>query len=586
MQTVSRPKDNTEIIAVRTIEDLANECDELVPRLSTNDKSISYDGYFELYKSGNHNKGNYEDIIYTQIKGRTDDKGQYINKQRIMYKVSTADLRVFSQKEGAIYFIVFITSDRRRKEIFYSTLYSSKIKSYLQHVDEKQGSKNIVFTKMKKTGEALYSILVQFSNESRKQGSIHTQIVKNMIPLNNLATLKDLRLEAHAFAVKDEFDLLRKLTAGEICIYGSVPETPYQFPIEWSDDNVFYLNRELPVPISVNGVEYYKSIGVSRGADRELGMARLSDNILFEIPTARFVFRAVSNIDEIKKDVAFLRAVIENKRFQFADQTQEMPQIELTTDLEESLVFFEELAEIFTDAELKIEKRFEQYTEEEIKAVTKLVRIKRGEFISLLPEEITHYDWKFGDKYIPLIVGIMDDGTCRFKNAIYNTEGMHYITEDDVNYYKVLAFGYLEKEVVENLYLYDACALMKQVEMVDVNEVTRGELNKAVLRMIQVYDSHHNVDMLEVAKALCYKLQDGSPLYKINKLQIKKRIKQLSDEELRELDEIINSCNDSSIICAAYILKGESARAKEMLSDMDEEVRKQIEEWPIYTLMN
>jgi hypothetical protein len=436
---------------------------------------------------------------------------------------------------------------------------------------------------MKKVGDELYSVIKQFSRESKKQGSIHNEIVENMIPLNNLATLKEIHFEA--VAVRNEYDILRGLSAGDICVYGRVSDVPIRFPIEWSDNNRFYLTKRLPIQISVDGVEYYKSIEVSKGVDEEPGTAKFSDNLSFEIATARFAFRAASTLDEICNDIDFLRAVIEHKRFQFADKIQETPDIVASQDLEKSLLFFEDLSQVFTDAEIKIEKRLESFTEDEIKAVTKLISIMRGECNEYLPEKTTHFDWKFGDKYIPLVVHIMNDGTCAFRNAIYDTHNMFYLTEDEEHYYRVLSFGYLEKNIVENLYLYDSDRLIELIEKVDINDLTRDTLNMAVLRMIQAYDSSHDIGLLSAAKTLCDELQNGYPIYRINELQIKIRNEKLSADDISILDEIINCSDHEDIVCAAHILKGETDLAKEIISNMGVEERKMFEEWPICSLL-
>ena len=176
--------DKIEDWAVREIETLTDDNNAIVPDLKTHDKGMSYDGFLTLFKQNSpHDKANYEDTISVQIKGHIDDKEEYIDKQHITYQVDIADLRVYSQKEGVVYFQVFFTSDRRKREIFYTSLYCSKIKSYLQQVNDGQKSKSIAFTKLNKTGDALYSILKQFSKESKRQGSIHTETIKNMISI-------------------------------------------------------------------------------------------------------------------------------------------------------------------------------------------------------------------------------------------------------------------------------------------------------------------------------------------------------------------------------------------------------------------
>ena len=579
------PTDKIEDWSVRELQKLADETTAIVPELETHDKGMSYDGWLWLFKKNSpHDKKSFEDKISVQIKGHIDDEGKFINKKRISYSVDVEDLRVYSQKEGVVYFQVFVTSNRNRQEVFYATLYSSRIKSYLQEVKENQKSKSITFTKMKKTGEELYLILKQFSKESKEQGSIHTVTVKNMIPLNEIASLKEVHFEA--IGVKNEFDLLRRLSAGDICIYGKICDAPYRFPIEWNDSNKFFVSKRIQISIKVNGIEYYNSIEAIRNSDEDVDVVKFSDNLSFEIETNRFAFRAVSNIEEINNDVSFLRAVIKNKNFQFSDQIQNVPNIDLSNELDVSLRFFEDLDDILTNAKVRIDKRFENLDSDEIKAFTKIVEMKRGGIKITFPEKVAHYDWKFGDKYIPLLVEKKDDGSCDFRNAIYDPQVHISVTNDEQNYFRVLGFGYLKKEVVENLYVYDSTALLSALSEVDVNEVTRDALNNAVLRLIQAYDVSGDVIILEGAQILCKQIQNGSNLYRINELQIKVRLHELSSEDIRELDEIIHNSDSIGIEFAARILKGETVLARKLFQKMDEDERRMIVEWPIYKLLD
>lgn len=579
------PNDKIEENAVHEIESIAHAHNALSPEISSHDKSMSYDGIIWLFNSsGQHSKKTFDDKIPVQVKGHIDDKEEFLNKRKITYAVEVDDLRVYSEKEGVVYFQVFMKSDWSRKEIFYTSLYGSKLKSVLKEVKENQKSKSIVFRKMNKDADELFSILKQFSRESKQQGSIHTGIVENMIPIEKLPLIKEMHFEA--VGIRDEFDLLKRLSAGDICVYGKISDIPMRFPIEWNDGNQVYLIKELDIPIKVSGVEYYKTIRVSRSEDKEPLVAKFSDNLSFEIATARFAFRAVSTLKEIEHDIAFLRAVIANKKFQFLDNTQETPLLESSRGLEESMAFFEDLIYIIENVGIKIEERFDSLSDKEINSLCKLVRIRRGEFNANLPEKITHFDWKYNDKYVPLIIHLQDTGFCEIRNAIYTTSNMFYVTENEEDYYRVISFGYLDKAVVDDLYTYDYESLMSQIEIADINDLTRETLNMAVLRMIQAYDVCGEKRMLVAAEKLCDKIQDGSSLYKVNSLQIKKRKEELTDADLAALDTIRNE-NDGNdnVICAVDILKGDNASAQGILANMAEEQRKAFMDWPIYNLL-
>lgn len=105
------PKSKIEENAVHEIEGIARLHNALSPEIASNDKVMSYDGFIWLYSSSEqHSKKTFDDKIPVQVKGHIDDKEEFLNKRRITYVVEVDDLRVYSEKEGVVYFQVFMKS--------------------------------------------------------------------------------------------------------------------------------------------------------------------------------------------------------------------------------------------------------------------------------------------------------------------------------------------------------------------------------------------------------------------------------------------------------------------------------------------
>lgn len=147
-------------------------------------------------------------------------------------------LNMYFNDRGVLYFQIFISKDGQRKEIFYASLFPSKIKKYLEEIKRKgnKGSIKIPFLKLNK-GD-IYIVTKRFSNESWKQGSgTRGQLVPKTIMLKDMD--KVTSVTATVVGVRNEYEFLQRLSTGDVCFYGTMKENEFQIPLEWSDGGIF-----------------------------------------------------------------------------------------------------------------------------------------------------------------------------------------------------------------------------------------------------------------------------------------------------------------------------------------------------------
>lgn len=108
----------------------------------------SWDGYIYTYHSKTFGNNTFDDKIPIQVKGHWDDQKKEINKKNIQYPVDLDVLENYYNDRGVLYFKIVMNGDK--KEIFYSILYPSKIKGYLDEARRKKNKKqiNVVLTKL------------------------------------------------------------------------------------------------------------------------------------------------------------------------------------------------------------------------------------------------------------------------------------------------------------------------------------------------------------------------------------------------------------------------------------------------------
>lgn len=93
-----------------------------------------------------------------------------------------------------LYFLIFL--DGNQREIFYASLYPSKIADYLEAAQKKgnSGTYNIPFLKLEKDAKKLYIIAKQFDDEAKKQGSAYTPLVQDRIRSDDFDKIKSITL--------------------------------------------------------------------------------------------------------------------------------------------------------------------------------------------------------------------------------------------------------------------------------------------------------------------------------------------------------------------------------------------------------
>jgi hypothetical protein len=119
----------------------------------------------------------------------------------------------------------------------------------------------------------------------------------------------------------------------------------------------------------------------------------------------------------------------------------------------------------------------------------------------------------------------------------------------------------------------------------EAHEVVYNLTNNLVLEMIAAYDVSKNMIILETAlkiiDLIINKNHITEPLYIINKLQIIKRMKDFTDDEISLLNDIIKDSNENKIITGAYALLDNKELANNYYAKMSVQEQNDFKECPI-----
>ena len=571
--------------AIGALRNLIDEHLTMGAQFNTMDKEMAWDGYIYIYKinNGDQSKKNLDDKVPVQIKGHIDKEEKYLNRKGISVPVDLIDLEIYHNDRGVVYFEIFMTEDGKRKEIYYSLLFPSKIKGYLDKAVQKGNNAtiNIAFNKLEKSPEKLYIIVKQFSQESKRQGFGSGEIVQNTIMVKDLD--KVTSITATAIGVSNEFEFMQRLSTGDICFYGTTKDNQIKVPIAWDENSKQYLQRQVNKNVSINGTIYYETYKIILSSTGEYSLV-LSENLYIELDRHKFQVVCKTGIKQFGKDAHFLLELIENKSFKIGNTIFKYNSFGLPDGFEDELRFMDDLCNTLSEIELDYDKPFWDLSLDVKKQLMQIVEIRNGEKNRILTETVNFFNWKIEDKYMPVIIIKHDDGSIELVNGVFSKRQMAIIN-DKGEYYKVPLCGHADREILANLYYYNYARFYEQIDSADVNVYTLDSLNHTALRLIQAYDINRDEKLLDIAEYQLKKIEEfekNKIYYKINMLQIIKRRGLFSNKEIM----ILKGLNTENLqeMFGINVLLEDKGKARKIYGQMKQEEQEFISEYPIYYL--
>ena len=580
MEKISRGK--IERASINYLSDIINSEPLLEEDFPTKDKEMSYDGNIYILKNeGELSKHNLFGTVPVQIKGHIDKKQKYIGKSKISYKVSIEDLKVYFKDKGVLYFQVFMSEDREKKEVFYTSLFPTKIKKYLNAI-KKQEQKDLHIKFYKLNKQNIYSIVRQFYSETKRQGLGEGQIVSNTLSYKDMGQMDSFKF--NVAQAKDIFDVLEQMEEGNISLYGVKNDSNLEFPIEWIEMSECCAKTKVKQNIKIGDKVFYNEYEVEFGSNRDIVLI-LSENLKISTKEKEIQFKVIGSLDTIENDMKFLYEMISNSRFEIFDEKYfEYGEVNFTKQMLGIMNDLKALCAILDNIGLKEQKKNIKLQNEK-EYLIDLLKLVNKEFIELSGENFVIENWKIAKKYFPIFI-LLKTGE---KNELFNIISKNvkvYITDSEGKKHQINIIEKIEQEVLNNLYYYDYEKMHELIDSLKVSDFTYDIFNAVVLKLINVYDYRKNKEILYVAKHQLYKIGQfrNDDIYKINDIQIKKRLNIMSEEDIKYLKKISKNETQNDILFAVNTLLENKALAQKNYRAIDKERKKCIREYPIYTL--
>ena len=453
----------TERKAINALESIIDSHSTMDYVFNSNDKELSWDGYISLFKknNGDQSKSNFDGRVPVQIKGHNDAKNKKINRYRITHSVALGDLRAYATEKGVLYFQIFVSENK--SEIFYASLFPSKIADYLDAAEKKgnKGSINIPFTKLEKNPEKLYIVAKQFLSEATKQGSVYTPLVQDRIKIDDFNKINIFNLSVVGAA--NSYEALLRLSSGDVCIYGKTEGDKYFRPIEWSDESKFFVDKVVHQSISIADEVFYDSYHCV--ADSDGGMILVpSPNLELNLKQGKINFNRISNLKGLYHDARFLLRLKDADIFSVAGKKFAITKLKMDGDFEKYLHLIIDLYLTLEMIGVELKKPLSQYKDKQLRQMIWLVNLRQGAYNAQLPEGYSKYSWVFENRNVPLLI-FKSGNTIELSNAVYSNKFAIFLPDEENNVqkgFRMPLFVYQSVDILSNLYYYDYDAFYEQ----------------------------------------------------------------------------------------------------------------------------
>lgn len=250
-----------EILATSAVEESLSQTDVLKPYITKNDKEPSWDGNVYIH-SGNEKSKKGLKRVPTQVKGKISDN---LISETIYYPIEIEDLHNYLDDSGVIYFVVYISEDGTKRQIYYVDLLPVRIRKILEESKENKKTASVLLNQFPTENNEKVSIFLTFHSNREKQASfVHAELYcENDIVDKSKIESRFLNVVGYNVKKENPFGFLFN---GELYSYLKLKDNPIPLPIK-ETTKVESINRREAASIKINGIEYYKHKDVSYGKD-------------------------------------------------------------------------------------------------------------------------------------------------------------------------------------------------------------------------------------------------------------------------------------------------------------------------------
>ena len=536
----------------------------MIPYITENDKTGGWDGEIHLFAKDEKNKQNSNKFFRGKIQVQVKSTRKIKNNS---YSIEKTYLDMFAKDgNGTLLFVVDVTN----KKVYYKNLFQVEIEKILEQFKDGQKSKSI---KIKLVEREEKNIIDKVCENFWK----HSKIQRNVTKIDS-QNYKDILEKNREFKIT-KFD-------GDTYVYIKDNITKkYNYML--NDIQEIMMTNSRKIEILSNNNKYLLKIEYVF-SDMKLKKVIIGDTITISTTTNRIDFELENtNIKDTIEIIKFILDCIKEQKIEIKD----LLSIDLKGFPKEYGIFFEERLAYLKKIQNKLNKygvefknKIKDFNEDDWKMFNILINLNN--YKKAQENNIVYLEIK--DKFIFVLLIKEKEGLIKDYNYFEEIkESFECILED--KRYKFSPYLTLKKEELIKALNMNTRTIEKSIKKIYTPELSEY-YNSFLLEVLKAYDETKETKWLKLAEMIITliisKEKENNNIYIINKYQILKRKRKLTDKEKNELKAIYDSDDNIMIKVSCAILIGNSYDFKFNFKKLNKKEKEEFQKYPIYNLFN
>lgn len=582
-----------ETLSVNAVRDSIVVSDFLDQFIADNDKEPTWDGFVYIYNDKSKKKEKLKGRLPVQVKGTENDD---FSKEEISFPVSVVDLNNYLYDGGAVFFVVYIGHNGLTKQIYYAELPPIKLRIYLSEA-KGQKSKSIKLKKFPTDSNEKAMIFFQCLENCQKQASFSSAQLFSLEELEKQGVLEGITVPVSTVGGIDAKTALLK---NEVYIYAKIKGSAIPQPLEAIPQRLV-TREERDAVITVGEKLFYTKVSIIQDADTTTTIFGESFSIKASKNggAVKINYKSSDKLRTLVVDLNFMLSYIETGSFKW--NGVDFP--------------FDNNGADFSNFSLEEEKSRLEYAQKVV-SLLDLLGCKKDLNVKSLQDK----DWKnisylvtaLIDKEpvehlrtdLPPILSV-DIGDLKFIVCLQRVDGKNdtyqifdfFKTEMSLVYEKengdkrpISQYAILHADdlIKADNIRYDV--LLPSFQKAEQHEETIMRANFFLLELLEAFDKDNTkVELLSTARSFSDWIFDSDnealpyEVKLLNKLQIEKRERPLTINEIKELFRVVETPNQrEDILVGAYLLLDQQPAAEVHFEKLGSELQEEFKKYPIF----
>ena len=583
-----------EKIATASVTESISVTDILSSFINEGDKEPSWDGNIYIHVNESKRKEGIKKVP-VQVKGRQSD---VFSKEIIKYPVAVTDLENYLNDGGVVFFVVYISSDGRKKKIYYSSLLPVKIRNILRNNTKKNKKLSLEFNSFPEDNAEKVSLFLNFYDHMKKQTSFAKTTLHSLDELEKQGVLEGVTFYANNYG-KSNINNYNLLFEDEIYMYAhikgsAIPQPLLDMPLD------LHIAENVETEISVNGIVYYT--GFQRIRSKDKAVLTIGKSVTISMVEKKqsltIKFTPTSNLKYSVIDFEFILALYKYNQFEMMGHTLPLDPNRLFDEykaqkLQENLEFRKNLIKVLNIFQLDTDVDIDSFSEDDSRHSNLFIKgLVNNEPVDGLKEGLP-FALRLNYLESKVIIGLEKEeqpGTYRIYDYLGKPVKLWY--RDDTGEGRTSKYDFLEVDdflKIPNIDYRDV--LQSYKDILDENIYVRA--NWVLLKLLLAYDKSEDKrkDILDAAYGfaewlyninICEETLELSSR-KLNFYQVLKRQGSLAKEQKEELFNIADNQQQNKMIrVGAYLLLDNQLAAERLFDELDTDVKQEFQMFPIF----